>query len=583
MDLTNNLITLNPLQIEIFIDSLDHKEKTALKHFIKNEQTDRIDALAGKCLQASSAEAKRVEKKTIRSKTSACFYRFYKNLCKVFSTGTFSWLGKLWGKSCRSCLIEKLRLFQSSDAKGAKLSKKEFFTTLKKGLPFTVENLDLSHCNLSNHNLAGVTFKNCSFVDTKFAEATLTNCKFLSCNLDNTYFGKAFIENTLFKNTKIKYSSFTTATIKNSQYLSCSILGSSFEDSQLNNVEIANSNLPSTHFLNTTVTNSKINNCSLRNTVFFGNKNSFSIDTKSKQSHKITSPICAFITHPTGRGITTPKSKAALKKNKDLIILKINFLPESIQSTRLTEEVKGGLNRMNNIALSRADEYIKMVSSGQIKGESQKIVNKASLITDYVDSVYFPGGEDVPPSFYGEEAHPKTNWGNDYRRSILEFALINQVRKKNIPLMGVCRGHQMISVYYGASMNQRASGQESFQKLKVLSDKKGLVADCYKGKSLNTISSHVQGVLASKGPKQEELEVVSVYDNYVKACQSPESKSPIISLQFHPEYLDTSTSNTLRWGLFDLITNLYISSRNKNFFDTFIEQARQHREKALLY
>ena len=69
-----------------------------------------------------------------------------------------------------------------------------------------------------------------------------------------------------------------------------------------------------------------------------------------------------------------------------------------------------------------------------------------------VDLIIIPGGRDISPSLYNEEENGSKNESKD--EDISDYILIKYALENNIPLLGICRGMQMIAVYYGESLIQ---------------------------------------------------------------------------------------------------------------------------------
>lgn len=70
-----------------------------------------------------------------------------------------------------------------------------------------------------------------------------------------------------------------------------------------------------------------------------------------------------------------------------------------------------------------------------------------------LDGVVIAGGSDVDPSAYGATAHPKTV-ANAPDRDSWEFALAEAALKMNVPLLGICRGMQVVNVACGGTLHQ---------------------------------------------------------------------------------------------------------------------------------
>ena len=72
---------------------------------------------------------------------------------------------------------------------------------------------------------------------------------------------------------------------------------------------------------------------------------------------------------------------------------------------------------------------------------------------DVVDGLILAGGVDVDPSFYGEEPGPETR---DFvpERDAFEIALARGAMERDLPLLGICRGMQVMNVARGGTLIQ---------------------------------------------------------------------------------------------------------------------------------
>jgi gamma-glutamyl-gamma-aminobutyrate hydrolase PuuD len=70
-----------------------------------------------------------------------------------------------------------------------------------------------------------------------------------------------------------------------------------------------------------------------------------------------------------------------------------------------------------------------------------------------VDGLLLSGGEDVAPALYGEEPHPKLGAVNP-ARDAFELALIAEARRRDMPILAICRGVQVLNIAFGGSLVQ---------------------------------------------------------------------------------------------------------------------------------
>jgi gamma-glutamyl-gamma-aminobutyrate hydrolase PuuD len=72
---------------------------------------------------------------------------------------------------------------------------------------------------------------------------------------------------------------------------------------------------------------------------------------------------------------------------------------------------------------------------------------------DAVDGLLFSGGSDIDPSEYGHDAHPETN-GVRPERDRGELALLTAALERDMPVLAVCRGSQVLNVARGGDLVQ---------------------------------------------------------------------------------------------------------------------------------
>lgn len=75
------------------------------------------------------------------------------------------------------------------------------------------------------------------------------------------------------------------------------------------------------------------------------------------------------------------------------------------------------------------------------------------LVLDLVDGVLLTGGADIDPAHYGAPPHPRTRPGAPERDSF-ELALARRAVERGMPLLGICRGMQLLNVALGGTLHQ---------------------------------------------------------------------------------------------------------------------------------
>jgi putative glutamine amidotransferase len=72
---------------------------------------------------------------------------------------------------------------------------------------------------------------------------------------------------------------------------------------------------------------------------------------------------------------------------------------------------------------------------------------------DALDGILFSGGEDLHPAHYGAERHPETK-GVHEARDRAELALLKAALERDMPVLAVCRGSQVLNVGLGGDLVQ---------------------------------------------------------------------------------------------------------------------------------
>jgi putative glutamine amidotransferase len=178
-----------------------------------------------------------------------------------------------------------------------------------------------------------------------------------------------------------------------------------------------------------------------------------------------------------------------------------------------------------------------------------------------VDGLLLPGGWDVDPSFYGESRDDKVG-ETDPELDETELELFRQAREREIPVLGICRGQQVINVALGGSLVQhledhdvRAQGRRHLaHTIEVDPDSElGRAAGEHK---LRVNSLHHQAIRKLASGLQQ---TARGEDGTVEGVESDDGL--IVAVQCHPEELTTD----LPWA--------------RKLFERFVARARGHKSK----
>jgi len=171
-------------------------------------------------------------------------------------------------------------------------------------------------------------------------------------------------------------------------------------------------------------------------------------------------------------------------------------------------------------------------------------------VRDYVselDGLVLQGGADVSPVTYGETP-ARPDWTGDRVRDMYEIDLLQEFAASGKPVLGVCRGLQLINVAHGGTLYQDLAlhhpkrgahrDPEAYDRHfhEVLFVEGTALARLYPGAPRARVNSiHHQGVKALG--KGLVAEAYSVPDEVVEAIRW-QGTSYVVGVQWHPEYHD---------------------------------------------
>jgi putative glutamine amidotransferase len=104
-------------------------------------------------------------------------------------------------------------------------------------------------------------------------------------------------------------------------------------------------------------------------------------------------------------------------------------------------------------ACAKIEDYRQSVL--HVGGEVRVVDSSMSpaAIADEVDGLLFTGGEDMAPARYGESPHASVV-DVDPARDAFEIALLAEARRRNLPILAICRGIQVLNVACGGTLVQ---------------------------------------------------------------------------------------------------------------------------------
>lgn len=164
----------------------------------------------------------------------------------------------------------------------------------------------------------------------------------------------------------------------------------------------------------------------------------------------------------------------------------------------------------------------------------------AGPVLDRLDGLVVAGGADVDPGAYGQEPHPATaGWRPD--RDAWEMALLAAAEERGLPVLGICRGMQVMAVAAGGRLlqhvpdgvghEQHSPGGPAFGDIGVRVDADSRVGALI-GDRVTVRCHHHQAVAEHPGHRA----VAWAEDGTVEAMEVPGDRFSV-GVQWHPETL----------------------------------------------
>lgn len=176
----------------------------------------------------------------------------------------------------------------------------------------------------------------------------------------------------------------------------------------------------------------------------------------------------------------------------------------------------------------------------------------AQALLERFDGLLLMGGGDVDPSRYGEERTPQVV-GVNSTRDAFELGLVHAAVERDIPILAICRGMQLVNVALGGSLNQHIAeggpvrhriGDDGYATHAVRLEQNSRVAAALGMERVESACSHHQSV-ARLG--QGLTPVGWADDDVVEALEG--TSGWIVGVQWHPER--TAMEDLSQQRLFD--------------------------------
>ncbi len=118
--------------------------------------------------------------------------------------------------------------------------------------------------------------------------------------------------------------------------------------------------------------------------------------------------------------------------------------------TTYTEDAQWGKTSGNVTLLSTA--YAESVNRSGGRAVLIPTDDPGTDLLDHLDGLILAGGSDVDPARYGQRPHPESAWRPE--RDAAELLYLAAALERDMPVLGICRGLQLLAVAYGGQLHQ---------------------------------------------------------------------------------------------------------------------------------
>lgn len=164
-----------------------------------------------------------------------------------------------------------------------------------------------------------------------------------------------------------------------------------------------------------------------------------------------------------------------------------------------------------------------------------------------MDAFVFQGGVDVAPKSYNDNEIENGKWPGDFYRDQFELKILDYAIKNDKPVLGICRGFQVINTYFGGKLYQdllhekatdfdhRDAQKYDHINHSVKIEPDSWLYEAYQESEIKVNSIHHQGVKTLGN--NLVVEAVSKDDGIIEAFRHKDKN--IWAVQWHPEFNHT--------------------------------------------
>ena len=217
--------------------------------------------------------------------------------------------------------------------------------------------------------------------------------------------------------------------------------------------------------------------------------------------------------------------------------------------------MSAGYNPSMRIALTldrdadpEANDYVRSLVAAGVPRSSIEVVTPLSPRSGSFDALLLGGGVDVDPARYGTEARLDANVEVDAERDAIDFSLLQEALRARRPVLGICRGLQVINVALGGTLVQdlelerpsavvhQNDGEEKTRLDHRVTISPGTRLASIAGTAEVAVNSRHHQAIARLAPG---LSVCATAEDGVPEAVEASREGWLVAVQWHPENLST--------------------------------------------